>query len=42
MARRLDAAFLANLVAEHRLDHDEAIETAIDLVVDNPRKAFKI
>jgi glucuronate isomerase len=42
MARRLDAAFLATLVAEHRLDEDEAIETAVDLVVDNPRRAFKI
>jgi glucuronate isomerase len=42
MARRLDSAFLARLVAEHRLDEDEARETAVALVVDNPRKAFKI
>lgn len=42
MSRRLDAAFLARLVADHRLDEDEAVETAIALVADNPRRAFKI
>ena len=31
MARRMDCAFLANLVAEHRLDEDEAFEVAHDL-----------
>jgi glucuronate isomerase len=42
MSRRLDSAFLAGLVAEHRLDEDEALETAVDLVSTNPRKAFKL
>ena len=31
MSRRVDAGFLARLVAEHRLDEDEALETAVDL-----------
>ena len=30
------------LVAEHRLDEDEAVETAIDLVVGQPTAAFKL
>jgi glucuronate isomerase len=42
MSRRLDAGFLAELVAEHRLDEDEALDTVISLVVDQPRKAFKL
>ena len=42
MSRRLDAAFLARLVAEHRLDEDEAMETAVALVDENPRRAFRI
>ena len=42
MSRRLDSAYLAQLVAEHRLDEDEALETAIDLVTTIPRKAFKL
>jgi glucuronate isomerase len=42
MARRLDAGHLATLVAEHRLDEDEALETAVALVADNPRKVFKL
>lgn len=42
MMRRLDAAHLANLVAVHRLDEDEAIEQAIKLVSDNPKKVFKL
>ena len=32
MSRRINAGVLARLVAEHRLDEDEAAETAIDLV----------
>lgn len=40
MARRLDAGALAQLVAEHRLDEDEAAETAVDLVVGRPREVF--
>jgi glucuronate isomerase len=42
VARRMDATFLARLVADHRLTLDEALDTAHDLVVTNPRKAFKL
>ncbi len=40
--RRMDSGFLARLVADHRLTMDEALDTAHDLVVTNPRKAFKL
>lgn len=42
MARRLDAGFVAQLVAEHRLDEDEAPEVLHDLTVTNARRAFKL
>ncbi|MCP2311107.1 glucuronate isomerase [Kitasatospora paracochleata] len=42
MSRRLDCGLLAELVAEHRLDEDEAFATARDLVDAIPRKAFKL
>lgn len=42
MSRRLDSAHLAELVAQHRLDIDEAAETARYLVVDQPREVFGI
>ena len=42
MSRRLDAGYLAQLVAEHQLDEDEALETAIDLVTTIPERAFKL
>ena len=42
MSRRLDAGFLAGLVAEHRLDEDEALDSVVDLVADQPRKVFKL
>ncbi|SDS46113.1 glucuronate isomerase [Friedmanniella luteola] len=42
MSRRLDAGYLAGLVAEHRLDEDEALETAHDLVVTIPERTFKL
>lgn len=42
MSRRVDAGFLARLVGEHRLTLDEAVATAVDLVVTNPRKAFRL
>jgi glucuronate isomerase len=42
MSRRLDSGYLAGLVAEHRLEEDEAMETAVELVTANPRKAFKL
>lgn len=41
-ARRVDSAFLATLVAEHRLEMDEALETAVDLVTTQPKRAFKL
>ncbi|HEX5879228.1 MAG TPA: glucuronate isomerase [Actinomycetota bacterium] len=42
MSRRIDAGWLAQLVAEHRLDEDEAAETALDLVTGRPREVFKL
>ena len=42
MSRRLDCDYLAGLVAEHRLTEDEAVESAIDMVANNPRKVFKL
>lgn len=42
MSRRMDAGFLAQLVAEHRLGADEAADVMHDLVVTNPRRAFKL
>ena len=42
MSRRLDAAYLAELVAQHRLTEDEALATAHDLVTTIPKKVFKL
>ena len=42
MSRRLDSAYLAQLVAEHRLDEDEAFATGVDLVTTIPRQVFKL
>jgi glucuronate isomerase len=42
MSRRLDSGYLAELVATHRLDEDEAFATVHDLVAVNPTKAFKL
>ena len=42
MSRRLDSGYLAGLVAEHRLDEDEAIDVAVDLVSGRPRTVFKL
>jgi glucuronate isomerase len=42
VARRVDCAFLARLVAEHRLEEDEAFEVARDLTVNLVRKAYKL
>lgn len=42
MARRLDCAFLARLVAEHRLPEDEAVETARDLAYHLPASTFQV
>ncbi len=40
LARRVDAGYLARLVAEHRLDLDEAIDTATDLAYRLPVQAY--
>lgn len=42
MSRRLDAGFLAGLVAEHRLTEDEAAVALHDLVATQPRKVFNL
>lgn len=42
LSRRIDAGFLARLVAEHRLSMEEAVEAAHELVVGNPRRAFRL
>jgi glucuronate isomerase len=42
LSRRIDAGYLAQLVAEHRLAEDEALDTARALVTDYPRRAFKL
>jgi glucuronate isomerase len=42
MSRRLDAGYLARLVAEHQFDEDEAQDTIRDLVVGRPREVFKL
>jgi glucuronate isomerase len=40
VARRVDAAYLARLVAEHRMTEDEAGEVAVDLAYTLPRKIY--
>ena len=42
VARRVDCAFLAKLVAEHRIDEDEATEVAVDLAYRLPKKAYRL
>jgi glucuronate isomerase len=42
VARRIDCAVLAKLVAEHRLDEDEAMEVAIDLAYRLPKEAYRL
>jgi len=42
VARRIDCAFLAKLVSEHRLDEDEAFELAHDLTYGLVKKAYKL
>ncbi|MGX1617100.1 glucuronate isomerase [Micromonospora chalcea] len=41
VARRVDAGFLARLVAEHRMTGDEAAETIVDLAYRLPKQVFK-
>jgi glucuronate isomerase len=42
MARRVDCAFLGRLVAEHRLDEDEAFEVAHELTYGLVKKAYRL
>lgn len=42
VARRVDAAFLARLVSEHRLDLGEAQEAAVDLAYRIPRRVYRV
>jgi glucuronate isomerase len=42
LARRVDCAFLGRLVAEHRLDEDEAHEVAHDLAYGLVKKAYRL
>jgi glucuronate isomerase len=42
VARRIDCAYLARLVAEHRLDEDEAAEVAQDLAYGLAKRAYKL
>jgi glucuronate isomerase len=42
VARRIDCAFLGRLVAQHRLDEDEAFELVLDLTVSLVKKAYKL
>lgn len=42
VARRIDCAFLARLVAEHRLDESDAARIATDLAYRLPKQAYKL
>jgi glucuronate isomerase len=42
VARRIDSAFLGRLVAEHRIDEEEAFELILDLTVNLVKKAYKL
>ena len=42
VARRIDCAVLARLVAEHRIDEDEAMDVAIDLAYHLPKRAYRL
>jgi glucuronate isomerase len=42
VARRMDCAFLAKLVAEHRLAEDEAFEVAHDLTYRLVKMAYRL
>lgn len=42
VARRIDCAYLARLVAEHRLDEDEAYEVLQELTAGLVRKAYRL
>jgi glucuronate isomerase len=42
VARRVDCAFLARLVVEHRLPLHEAAETAVDLAYRIPKRVYRL
>ena len=42
LARRIDAAYLAELVTSHRLEEDEAQELIVDLAYNLPKAAYKL
>ena len=42
VARRMDCGFLAELVADHRLEESEAAELAVDLAYNLVRKAYRL
>jgi glucuronate isomerase len=42
MARRIDCAFLAELVSRHQLDEDEAAEVAVDLAYRLAKATYKL
>ncbi len=42
VARRVDCAFLARLVAEHRLDEPDAARIAADLAYHLPKRAYRL
>ena len=41
-SRRIEASFLARLVAEHRVSEDRAHELIVDIVDGSPRRVFKL
>ncbi|PFG28129.1 glucuronate isomerase [Corynebacterium renale] len=41
-SRRVEAGYLARLVAEHRLTEDRASEIIVDLIDASPRRVFKL
>jgi glucuronate isomerase len=42
VARRVDCAYLAKLVADHRLDEDEAFEVAHALAYSLAKQAYRL
>jgi glucuronate isomerase len=42
VARRMDCAFLAKLVAEHRMEEDEAFDVARDLAYELVKRAYRL
>ena len=42
VARRVDCAYLAELVADHRLEEDEAREVVVDLTYNLVKEAYKL